>query len=150
MDIEVIKLVTAALGSLGFALLFRLEKEHLFTASFGGALTRGIFLLIFNLSEENVFFAIMMAAAFCSVYAEILAKFRNTPATVLLIPSIIPLIPGSSLYYSMSNFVQGNLTEALDYFKITIQSALSIALGISIVWTVWAILFNRKRYIKRA
>ena len=139
----IIQIITAALGSLGFALLYRLRPEHLPLATIGGALAWGIYLFALKYTE-NIFASAMIATVFCTLYAEVFAKVQKTPATVLLIPSVIPLIPGSALYYTMSSIVQRNLTDAWFYARLTIQYALAIALGISLVWTIWAVLFQRK------
>ncbi len=143
MTETIIQIVMAALGSLGFALLYRLRPEHLPLATIGGALVWGIYLLALKYTE-NIFASALIATVFCTLYAEILAKLQKTPATVLLIPSVIPLIPGSALYYTMSSLVQRDLTQAWYFARLTIQYALAIAIGISLVWTVWAVLFQRK------
>ncbi len=139
----IIQIVMAALGSLGFALLYRLRPEHLPLATLGGAVAWGIYLLCLKYTE-NIFASALIATVFCTLYAELFAKAQKTPATVLLIPSVIPLIPGSALYYTMSGLVQRNLEQAWFYARLTIQFALAIAIGISLVWTFWAILFQRK------
>ena len=133
----------AALGSLGFALLFRLRPEHLPLAAIGGALNWSVYLLVLNMTDD-IFVASMVASIFCALYAEIISKVQKTPATVLLIPSVVPLIPGGSLYYTMIGVVEKDFDSALFYAKLTTQYGLAIALGIAIVWTVWAALFQRK------
>lgn len=139
----IIQILAAALGSVGFSLLYRLKASHIPLAAIGGALTWGTYLLGI-LGFDNLFGASLAAAIVCTLYAEILATVQKTPATVLLIPSIIPLIPGGALYYTMSNIVSRELETAWYYGRLTIQYALAIALGIAIVWTIWAALFQRK------
>ena len=50
-----------------------------------------------------------------------------------MIPAIIPLGPGGSLYYALASAVRGNLPEAKLYGSQTAQAALAIAAGISFV-----------------
>ena len=70
-----------------------------------------------------------------SVYAEIFARVEKTPTTTFLVPCVIPLIPGSALYYTM-NYA---LNEQWDKFGsqaiYTLQLALSLAVGIIAVTT---------------
>lgn len=139
----IIQILAGALASVGFSLLYRLKASHIPLAAIGGALTWGIYLLGLSMFD-NIFGASLAAAIVCTLYAEILAKIQKTPATVLLIPSIIPLIPGGALYYTMSNIVSRELETAWYYGRLTIQYALAIALGIAVVWTIWAALFQRK------
>ena len=54
------QLVTAFLGSLGFALLFGLGTRHLFTSSLGGMLSWGLYLAVFSFSRD-VFIACLVA-----------------------------------------------------------------------------------------
>jgi uncharacterized membrane protein YjjB (DUF3815 family) len=46
-----------------------------------------------------------LAAFFAAVYAEVLAAKQKMPATVFLYPSIVPLIPGDLIYYTMGGLV---------------------------------------------
>ncbi|MBR5015925.1 MAG: threonine/serine exporter family protein [Clostridia bacterium] len=132
----IIQILTGALGSVGFSLIYRLKTIHIPLAALGGAITWGVYLLGLNFTE-NIFVASLIAAVICTLYAEISAKVQKTPATVLLIPSMIPLIPGGALYYTMSNIVSRELETAWYFGRLTIQYALAIALGMALVWTVW-------------
>ena len=62
-----------------------------------------------------------------------MAKVLKTPATLFVIPAIIPLVPGGSLFYTMSCAVHGDLENARLYGTRTGECALAIAAGISIV-----------------
>ena len=141
-----IQLVTAFLGALGFALLFGLHKRHLFFASLGGMITWGIYLLIHiflqtpflanliaSVFAVSPFLANLIASVFAVSFAEALAHWRKCPATLFVMPSIIPLVPGSSLYYTMSYAVQNDLDKAHIYGQQTLITALAIAAGISFV-----------------
>ena len=132
----IIQILTGALGSVGFSLIYRLKTIHIPLAALGGAITWGVYLLGLNFTE-NIFVASLIAAVICTLYAEISAKVQKTPATVLLIPSMIPLIPGGALYYTMSNIVSRELETAWYFGRLTIQYARAIALGMALVWTVW-------------
>ena len=76
-----------------------------------------------------------------------LAARKRAPVPLFLIPSVVPLIPGSTLYYTMSAAVQGNTEEVSHYGSLTLQYALSIAGGICIVWTILSIF--RRYYVLR-
>lgn len=134
MDLKtsVIQLVTAFLGSLGFSFLFGMRRRHLVWAALGGVLTWGIYLIVAAWLREG-FLPNLMASAFAIVWAEVMARVRKTPATQFVIPAIIPLVPGSSLYYALASAVRGDLPEAKFYGSQTAQIALAIAAGISFV-----------------
>ncbi len=127
-----IQLLTAFLGSLGFSLLFGLRKRHLFAASLGGLLVWGLYLLA-EYYVRSIFLANLLASAFAVVYAEILARRLKCPATLFVLPGIVPLVPGGSLYYAMSHAVRRELEDASMYGTATLMKALAIAAGISLV-----------------
>ncbi|MBO7421983.1 MAG: threonine/serine exporter family protein [Oscillospiraceae bacterium] len=127
-----IQLVTAFLGALGFALLFGLHRRHLVFASLGGMITWGIYLFVHSFLKSP-FLANLIASVFAVSLAEALAHWRKCPATLFVVPSIIPLVPGSSLYYAMSYAVQNELDTARAYGHQTLIAALAIAAGISFV-----------------
>lgn len=130
-----IQLVTAFLGSLGFSLMFGLRAVHLIPASLGGLLSWGIYLYVMN-HLGNVFLACFTASIFSMVYSEFLARTRKSPATLFIIPAIVPLVPGSSLYYAMSYAVSGDTENAKIYGHQTVIWLLAIAAGISFVTAI--------------
>ena len=130
----ILQLVMAFMGSLGFSMIFRLRRSLWITGSLGGTLCWGCYLLMFDVTQ-HIFASGLVASAFAAVYAEIFARKKMAPTLLFVIPSVVPLIPGSSLYYTMSAAVSGNTREISEYGSLTLQYALSIAAGISIVWT---------------
>lgn len=136
MSLAVIQLVTSFFGSLGFAVIFNLRKKYIIPASIGGIICWGAYLLT-ALSENGVFLPTLVAAAVAALYAEILARILKVPTTVIFISAIIPLIPGSSLFYTMSSIVSGDIAQFQQYGTNTILYVLGIASGISIVSSLW-------------
>ena len=127
-----IQLVTAFLGSLGFSILFGLRRRYLFAASLGGLLVWGVYLIMEGLLQTP-FLSNLLAAAFAVLYAEALARILKSPATLFVVPGIVPLAPGSSLYYTMSSAVGEDLALTRVYGMQTLKAALAIAAGISFV-----------------
>ena len=135
MEEILIQLATAFLGSFGFSLVFGLRFRWVLHASLGGLCCWGIYLLA-NSRLHSIFAACLIASAFAALYGEILARLCKAPATVFFVPSVIPLIPGGALYYTMSYAVQGDWAAASHYGSLTMQYALAIAAGISLVWAL--------------
>ncbi|MBO5556732.1 MAG: threonine/serine exporter family protein [Oscillospiraceae bacterium] len=131
----IIQLATAFLGSLGFSLVFGVRRRHLFAASLGGLFAWAIYLAV-DAWLHSGFLACLLASAFSVLYSELLARLRKTPATLFLVPAIIPLVPGSSLYYAMSCVVRKDFSNAREYGTLTLEYALAIAAGISFVLAV--------------
>ncbi len=132
METAVIQLISAFIGALGFSLLFGMRSRYLFAAAMGGVLCWGVYLAMEALFH-SMFFSCLIAAAAAVLYAELLARMLKTPATLFVIPAVIPLVPGSSLYYTMDSAVRGHIEAAQEYGNRTLVSALAIAAGMSIV-----------------
>ena len=132
MTEAIVQILTAFLGSLGFALLFGLRRRFVLPAALGGMLTWGVYLLLSRL-VASAFLACLVASACAVLYAELLARLLHSPATVFVIPAVIPLVPGGSLYYAMSCVVQKDFAAAREYGMTTLEFSLAIAAGMSFV-----------------
>lgn len=129
MNEYLIQIISGALGAVGYSVLFNIRRDKLIFAGVGGALTWLVYLLIFQVNK-NLFVCNMIAAAFATFYSEILARIKKAPTTCFLIPSVMPLIPGGGLYYTMSAVIEedGELFE--HYFVNTVSAAFGISIGI--------------------
>ena len=131
----IIQLVTACIGALGFSLIFNVRRDLLPAAAFGGMLDWGVY-LVAEWFFGGVFLPSVVAAAFASLYSEAVARMEHAPATVFYIPALIPLVPGGSLYYTMSYAVLGEWEQVRSFGASTIYCALGIAVGMSLVLSV--------------
>ena len=140
METIFLQLLTAMAGSFGFCLLFHLQRRLLIPASLGGLLCWGAYLAGTAL-WEGIFFPTLVSSAFAALYAELLAWLMRAPATLFFVPAVIPLVPGSSLYYAMYNAVASQWDMARSYGSRTALFAFGIAVGACLVWA----LFEMKR-----
>ncbi len=125
----VIPLLTAALATFGFSILFYVHPRRLLLATLGGTLTTGVYLLVGHFLAGELIPS-LIAAAFGAGFSEICARTTKVPVPVYMLPCIIPLVPGSGLYATMFNFVTGDYANALSNALVTLQIALGIAGGI--------------------
>ena len=77
-----------------------------------------------------------LATAAITVYCEILARVEKTPTTTFLVPVVIPLIPGSALYYTMNYALNEQWRQFAAQAFYTLELALSLAVGIIAVTTL--------------
>ena len=113
-------------------MVFGLRRRFLLPAALAGLLCWGVYLAM-DAWLHMEFLSCLIAAAFAVVYAELLARWLKTPATLFVVPAILPLVPGGSLYYTMENIVHGRMEAARAYGVQTAIAALAIAAGISFV-----------------
>ncbi len=123
----------AFIGAAGFGFLFHLQFKHIFPAALGGVLTWVIYVIATTFGFDT-FISSLFASAFAAIYSEVIAKIRKAPTTLFLIISVVVLIPGGSLYYTMSYAVQKQWHEAALYGSQTVQCALGLAIGMSLIW----------------
>ncbi|MBP3416975.1 MAG: threonine/serine exporter family protein [Spirochaetaceae bacterium] len=67
-----------------------------------------------------------------AILSEILALVQKKPATIYLVPGLLPLVPGGGMFETMEATVEGNLQEALLLGFSTLTSAGAIALAIAL------------------
>ena len=138
-------LLTALLGSAGFALLFNVRKQLLPLAALGGALCWGAYLLA-GVWTQSVFVQSFAASAVTAVWSEILARVKKTPAQQYLIVGLIPLVPGATLYYAMSAVVQQDWAQAQFHGYRVTAFVLGIAAGVSLTLSLFEMLLHAVRH----
>lgn len=131
----IIQLLAAFFGTLGFSLIFQVRRKLLFWTSLGGLISWAVYLSL-NFAMHTIFLPYMLASVTAALYAELMARVLKVPSTIFLILALIPSIPGGALYNTMSMVVQKQWAEASDFGKLTLQYALAIAVGVSIVWAI--------------
>ena len=133
MEEKIVQLIAAFVGTVGFSILFNVEKKNILVASVGGFLVWAVYLLGIDLLQMHLFSATVFAAAICQIYSEIFARIRKTPTTVFFIPAIVPLIPGGALYNTMYAAVIQDWDQFRSYGVSTLLGTLGIAIGLSFV-----------------
>ena len=124
MKTAVVQIITAAIGTLGFSIYFRVSEKNVFASTLGGALGWGVYLLVDKIGGI-LFLSNFIAALFVYLYSEFFARRLKAPANIFLIPGIIPLLPGNAL-------VQGDGAMFAQYGKNTAIITVGIAAGIAV------------------
>ena len=137
-----IQCIAGLIGTLGFGLMFNMHGRGLPFALLGSVISWPVCVLCmrFGLAEP---IAYLIGAVVSAFYAEIMARIRKCPATSYLMCALVPLIPGSGIYYTMDFIRRGMLTEAYDKGMLTAAIAGSMAVGVLLastgfrMWGVW-------------
>lgn len=142
----VLTLITAFTGSFGFALLYGLRGKLLIPASLGGLLSWGTYLL-FTLcfTEENMFLNCFLATVAAAVYVHIIAYCLKAATIVFLIPSIVPLVPGSDLYYVFLCLYRNEKADMYLHLGNLCKFVFAIAGGMTVVWAIKSVIRNIKK-----
>lgn len=149
MEVYVIQLLSGMMGSIGFAMVFNVSKRLMLPVAFGGFASWAVYLVFAEVFHCGLLLSNVAAAAFCQIYAEIIARTMKTPTTGVCIPAVIPLIPGSFLYYTMYAAVHKDWDSFRDFGSKTLQNTLGIAIGISFVSGILYIVTNHAKRRKQ-
>ena len=143
-----IQLLACFVGCIGFSILFNIHGPGGLLCTLGGILAWATYMIVIA-SGGNDLSGYLWATIVSSIYSEVMARIRKYPAISYLVVSIFPLIPGASVYYTMTYAVKGDMSSFADKGLHTIGIAGAIAVGILLVSTafrIWTVqMRNRKK-----
>ncbi len=129
-----------------FAYFFHINRYDIFWASLFGA--SGWIVYLWSASGvSNPTLAFFYGALLVGLCSELAAIAFRKPATVYIVPSIIPFVPGGGMYETMLFAVRGNLAAASSTALSTLSAACAIAVGIALASSFSRLL---ARFIRRA
>lgn len=131
------------LASLGFGIIFNIKGKKLVFAAIGGAISWFTYSLFLVFGCQNIT-SLLAASISLSIYGEICARILKTPVTTIIVTSLIPLVPGAGMYYTMYEAVTGNVSSSLEIGLNTIASSGTLVIGMIFVSTITR-LFNRRK-----
>ena len=137
------------IGTLGFGLMFNMHGRGIPFALLGSVISWPVCVLAMRLGVSEPV-AYLIGAAASSFYAEIMARIRKFPATSYLMCALVPLIPGSGIYYTMDFIRRGMLQEAYNKGMATAAIAGAMAVGVLLVSTgfrMWGV--GRQNFRKK-
>ncbi|MCX7027870.1 MAG: threonine/serine exporter family protein [Spirochaetes bacterium] len=134
----------AAAATSAFSVLFGLLSTDIVLAAGGAAVGQAVLELIPPLKSPA--FASFFAALAAGFYSEFAAWFRKRPATVYMIASIIPLVPGGGMYYSMLTSLEGDPATSVQIVLSTLMTAFALAAGLAIANALGRLAFERSRF----
>ena len=133
--------IYAFCSTIGFGILFNIPRKELIFSAISGALGWVIYKDLMNNFESGIMASFFGALA-VGISSEIFARVRKMPATVFVIPGIIPLVPGYGLYYAMLKIIEKNYDEASAVGFETVLVAITIASGIIISTSIGKMIKN--------
>lgn len=136
-----IELLSCAVGSFFFCGIFNGRGAKLFYGALGGVIGWATYLLVGGKYPEDLI-SYLVAAVVITLYSEIFARLKKAPTTVFLVPSLIPLVPGGHLFYTMQHFINKEYDLFAQRGIYTISVAGVLALGIMFATTVTKPIFH--------
>ena len=141
---ELIQILAVAVACVGFSLWFRVRGVKILWCALGSVLCWGVYLLCYDLIYPSVFGATLLSSVICGLYGQIMARLNRAPATIFTTICLLPLIPGSSLYYAVYGVVTRNSALASSKAADLGLTCFAIVLGFMVVEVVNRFLWRRR------
>lgn len=123
------------LSTFGFGIIFNIPRKQLVFASLAGAAGWMVYSILVN-RFEAIIMAAFAGAFVVGLLSEFMAKARSVPATIFVIPGIIPLVPGYGIYYSMRKIIDYDYIEAMEVGTETFLVALAISCAVILTTSI--------------
>lgn len=144
MSTMLIQILSGFFGSFAFAFLYNIRGKKLIFAALASLLSVGAYVLLAEVIK-NTAICYFLVAALVSVYAEVMARVLKSPTTTFIPLGLIPLVPGSALYYTMAYVFESNWNSFLEKAIYTLSLTVALALGIVIVSAITKMVNKEKK-----
>ena len=131
----VIELLSSAMGTIGFCVLYGVPKNHFPACGLIGAAGWLMYRAALALNM-GLGFAVFFATILIVLLSRIMAVRRQCPATVFMITGIFPLVPGAQIYWAAYYLVTSQLGAAMDSGFSALKVMIAIVLGIVFVFEI--------------
>ena len=161
---QVIQCLSAFLGCLGFAFVFRVHRHlpYALLASLGGMLGWIVYLLVIPYLSNIM--SNLCAMIVVALFSEIMARICKAPATIFIVVGCFPIVPGKGIYQikhclinsfprdngkgiyqTMLYLISHDQDLFLDSLFQTVGTALALATAILIVSTFFKVIKTIKQ-----
>lgn len=137
-------LPSAVLFAGGYAVMNVLPARRLPWVCLGAVLTTLFYWRL--LPPLGDFLTHLLAVLFATLFCEIAARLGRAPAINFLTPTIIPLVPGGLLYYTVHFYIVGEHTAAIAYGNRTLAVCFGIAAGILLGSFLWRFILPKHKH----
>ena len=132
---EIVQVVMATFGAVTFSMIFNVRGSRIVVGGLGAGFAWAVYLFALDQYGDKVM-GLLAATLAAGILSEIMARILKTPVTILLVPMLIPLVPGADLYYTTSFLLRGQMQECTERLNLFLREAGSIAFGIILVTCV--------------
>ena len=136
-----VMIVTAAAGTLGYCLLINVKRNKIVYGCLGGVVSTFLYCACVEAGLTPLL-QNLIPAAVVTLYAEVLARVIKAPATVFLIPSIIPLVPGFAFTNGIRDLADGDYISGAVRILDAILVFLCVAIGVGTMFIIYHRVFG--------
>lgn len=140
-----IQIISGFIGSFAFAFLYNIRGKKLIFAGLGSLIAVGSYILLAEIIDSTAI-CYFIVAAMISIYAEIMARVMKSPTTTFIPLALIPLVPGSALYYTMAYVFDSDWNSFLEKAIYTMSLTVALALGIVLISAITKMINKEKTW----
>ena len=129
--VAAIQVAGSFMAVLSFGLVLEMPRKYL---GWSGLTGTGSMILGAFLSSLSV-----------ALMGHLFARIFRAPVSVFLVPGILPLVPGTSIYNSVYYVIRNSREESMYYLVETLQIAGAIALAVFLMDSVFKLVGKKKR-----
>ena len=140
--------IMGCIGAVCFAVLFNVRGKKIGLIALASALSWLGYVLC-DMNGAGVFWATFCGTTVAGMISEVLARVVKAPVLMLLVPTLVPLIPGGTLYNMMSNLLRSHHDLFLGYARQLLVEAGAIALGIICCASVMGVFLGWQTHVRK-
>ena len=137
-----VSLLVGLIATLGFAILVHVPAKDLAATAVVGGVGWGVFIIAVTYWGMGDVEACFIGTCCLGALSNIFARIFKQASTVFTIPAIMPLVPGSRIFYTMAYLIAGDLTHAAIAGALTIFLVGSIAIGLLVTDSITRIILT--------
>jgi len=137
--------IFALISTIGFSVLFNVPRRSVFYAGITGAVGWTLYMYTKSATLSSVF-SVFIASTCVGIIGEVFARLDKKPVTTFVIPGIVPLVPGYTIYLSMVNLINQDFYEAAKLGTEAVFTSGAISVGIILVTSAARIIKIKRRY----
>ena len=141
---EAVQVAGSFMAVLSFGIVLDLPKKYLGWSGVTGGVCWLVYLLIREETGSLIFAAFLSGLSF-ALLGHILARILRAPVSVFLIPGILPLVPGTSIYNCVYNIIRSSREQSTYYLIETIQIAGAIAMAVFLMDSMFKMIKNKDK-----
>ena len=101
--------------------------------------------LLIREETGSLIFAAFLSGLSVALLGHILARILRAPVSVFLIPGILPLVPGTSIYNCVYNIIRSSREQSTYYLIETMQIAGAIAMAVFLMDSMFKMIKNKDK-----
>ena len=142
----ILQIIGAYIAVVASSILLEAPSRYKYYNGIIGAVGWGVYLAV--RTQWGLAVSIYIAGLVISLMANIYARVFKAPLTVFFIPGFFPLVPGSAMYLTVYELLQGHTEASAASFLDAIKIATMIALSSFTIDTVFKVARKRKQMRK--